>query len=145
MNKISWCKRQKKGIGLIDRKAHLSESYMKDAEESLDVCLDVKGKWKVISGYYACYNALYSILMKCGIRCEIHDCTISLMSFFDFSKEELSFMESLKGKRIQTQYYLRDLSEDWKKVKSFVGRCKEILLGLNDNKINEIRRKIDEA
>ena len=144
MNKIDWCRKQKKGIELVERKHHLSEAYMGDADESLEVCLNNKGKWKVISGYYACYNAFYSILMKCGVKCEIHDCTIELMKFFNFNDEDINFLKNLKEKRIQTQYYLKNVDEEEIKVKKFIDLCREILISLNDNEIEKIRREIDE-
>jgi hypothetical protein len=76
MNKLNWCLKQKRGIKLIELKPHLSISYLKEAEETLENVFSTKGKWKIITAYYACYNAFYSILMKCGIQCEIHDCNL---------------------------------------------------------------------
>ena len=67
-SKINWCLKQKKGIKLVELKPHLSESYIKESDESLNVCSKLEGKWKLISGYYACYNAFYSLLMKAGIK-----------------------------------------------------------------------------
>jgi uncharacterized protein (UPF0332 family) len=142
--KISWCCRQKSGIEVIDVKDKISENYLKEAEESLDVCSKIEGKWKTISGYYACYNALYSILMKCGIKSEIHDCTIELMDLFGFSEEEKSFLIDLKNKRINCQYYLKeDNVSGIEEIKNFILKCKEILIGLNKDKIDEIRRVIE--
>lgn len=143
MVSIGWCKRQARGISLIERKNHLSEAYIREAHDSLKVCLNVEGKWKVISGYYACYNALYAILMKCGIKCEIHDCSIGIMSFFDFEKEDIDFMNDLKRKRINVQYYLKDVElGEVLNVKKFISKCELVLADLDDNKINEIRKKV---
>ena len=129
---------------MIERKNHLSEAYLLEAKDSLKVCLKIEGKWKVISGYYACYNALYAILMKCGIKCEIHDCSIELMSFFDFDKEEIDFMNDLKRKRINVQYYLKDIVlGEVLNVKKFISKCELVLADLDDNKINEIRKKVE--
>lgn len=91
--------------------------------------IKLNGKWKVITAYYACYNALYSILMKAGVKSEIHDCTLSLMDFLEFENHEKDFMMHLKVDRIDAQYYLKDkkLSDD-KTVKQFVNKCKQILL-----------------
>jgi len=142
-NKIRWCCNQDKGISLIELKPHLSESYIKEADQTLETVLNVKGKWKVITGYYACYNALYSILMKCGIKSEIHECSIELMELFGFSNDEIDYMRKLKEDRIQTQYYLKEIFlKDEKEVKRFILKCKEILNGLSSNKIEEIRDKI---
>ena len=145
MDKLNWCLKQKRGISLVDVKLHLRDSYMKDAEESLRVCAGLSGKWKVISGYYACYNALYSVLMGCGIKSEIHDCSIELMKLFDFSEEDIVFMNDLKDKRINTQYYLKKVVvESVDEIKDFIGKCKEISAGLSSGKIDEIRGILDE-
>ena len=145
MVEIKWCRKQPQGINLIDRKSHLSEAYLKDAYESLKVCMNSEGKWKVVTGYYACYNALYSVLMKCGIKCEIHDCTIKLMSFFNFSDREVKFIEGLKKKRIQGQYYLMKVEiGSVALVKDFILKCEEILNSLNESEVNKIRGKLNE-
>jgi len=141
--KICWCLKQKNGIEFVELKDHLSLKYMQEAEDSLDACMKNIGKWKLITGYYACYNSLYSLLMKCGIKCEIHDCTINLMEFFGFNEEEIRFMEDLKSQRIRAQYYLENLSLDGvHEIKKFILKCKEILGKLNSLKIEEIRNKI---
>jgi len=126
--KIEWCLNQKKGIKLIELNENLSKSYMVDADNSLLNLPKVKGRWKLIIGYYSCYNALYSILMKAGIKSEIHDCTINLIKFIDgFSVDDYKFMKNLKQNRIDSQYYLKEGEVDLKKVKDFVLRCKIIL------------------
>ena len=59
--------------------------------------------------YYVCYNALYSLLVKCGIKCEIHDCNFKLMFLFDFDKKlqervHNSITEELRKGKIVTNY-----------------------------------------
>lgn len=90
-DKIKWCLCQKRGIQLTEPKPHLSKSYMEEADEALENVFSAKGKWRTITAYYACYSALYSILMKCGIKSEIHDCTLELMHLFDFSEENKNY------------------------------------------------------
>ena len=81
--------------------------------------------------------------MKCGIKCEIHDCTIELINLFEFEDIEKDFIKSLKDKRIQSQYYLKKIVfEDNNSVKGFINKCKLILENLNSTKINEIRDKL---
>ena len=139
-NKLKWCMRQKKGIVLIDAKPHLSQSYIREADDTLDNVIVTKGKWKIITAYYACYNALYSILMKCGIQSEIHDCTIELMHLFDFEDSDIEYLRKLKYDRIQVQYYLERISlDDENKVKLFIFKCKQILNNLNSSEIMNAR------
>ncbi|MFH1127556.1 MAG: hypothetical protein ABIG84_05215 [archaeon] len=146
LQKICWCINQKKGIRLIDLKPHLSESYILEADETLENVFTAKGKWKLITAYYAAYNALYSILMKSGIRCEIHDCTIELMSLFGFTDKDTEYMRDLKDKRIQAQYYLKNIAlDDEQDVKRFILECKLILSSLNSEKIEKIRSEISKA
>ena len=142
-SKIKWCARQSKGLQLIEAKPHLSDAYMKEADETLENVFSATGKWKLITAYYACYNALYSLLMKCGIKCEIHDCTLELMELFGFEALDINYIRELKEGRIQAQYYLQSLIlEDEQKVKKFVLRCKTILADLDSEKIESIRKKI---
>jgi len=144
-DKILWCSKQNKGIRLIELKPHLSESYIKEADNTLENVFSTTGKWKIITGYYACYNAFYSILMKCGIRCEIHDCSIELMNLFDFNSSEINYLKNLKTNRIQTQYYLKPiLLENETEVKKFILKCKDILNNLDSKTIENIRKKLME-
>ncbi len=140
MVNLSWCKKQKRGISLIELNDNLSKSYLKEAHESFHAYFKNVGKWKVITGYYSCYNAFYSILMKCGIKSEIHDCTIKLMSLFDFDKKDIAFLEDLKSKRIDAQYYLKETKfQDDLKIKNFILKCELILKNLTLEEIKKIR------
>ena len=144
-NKVKWCLKQNKGIKLIETKPHLSESYMKEADETLENVSSTKGKWKLITAYYACYNAFYSLLMKCGIRSEIHDCSLEIMELFGFDLEDIEYLKNLKRNRIHTQYYLKNITlEDVTPVKRFILKCKTLLNNLNSEKVEKIRAKIKE-
>jgi uncharacterized protein (UPF0332 family) len=143
--KLKWCIAQPKGISLIEPRHHLFESYLQEADQTLDNVLLAKGKWKVIMAYYACYHALYALLMRAGIKCEIHDCTIGLMQLFGFSAGHQEFLRDLKEKRIQTQYYLKDIVlGDEKEVKRFVALCKEKGLSLTPQKISSLRSELSQ-
>ena len=100
MEKIKWCCEIKKGIRLIDVSERISKEYLKESEEDLEEAKKAGRKWKMISSYYSCYNILYSILIRCGIKSEIHDCSIALMEVVGFDKEDVVFMEEMKIKRI---------------------------------------------
>ena len=138
---ISWCKKQNKGIELIEPNDNLCDAYIKEANDTLKE-IQEGAKWSTIMGYYACYNALYALLMKAGIKCEIHDCTIELMKLMpDFSDEDYNFLVLLKVKRIDVQYYLkRIVLDDLVGVKKFVLKCDEMR---NKIDINKLRREIE--
>jgi len=116
MKRISWCKKQVKGIKLVEPNDNLSEEYYQNAEESLKVLRSIKGThsnmWLATTKYYIEYFAVYSILMKIGIKCEIHECTVSLARFLEkegvIKKKISDVLEKDKKLRIDNQYYLKN-------------------------------------
>ena len=140
-DQIKWCLKQTKGIRLSEPNESISEDYIKESMSDFDMIEKVNAKWKTVTAYYSCYNSVYAILVKIGIKCEIHDCTIALMEMLGFNNEEIKFLDSLKKERVEVQYYLRSssLSIDKNKVLEFLNKCKEIIRDMNDDKINAIR------
>jgi uncharacterized protein (UPF0332 family) len=144
--KLNWCLKQKKGMQIVEKNKDIGDSYLKISEEDLDLANNTKGRWKTISSYYACYNAFYAILMKCGIKCEIHDCTLKLLELFDFKKEEIDFIKKLKEERIQVQYYISNPKEiESKKIKEFILKCRVIFDKITNNDIEKIRKEVNDA
>tara|TARA_Y100000294_G_C8548773_1_gene334343 strand:- start:1274 stop:1720 length:447 start_codon:yes stop_codon:yes gene_type:complete len=144
MDKINWCLKQKKGIKLIEPNNDLCDEYIKSAEENLDAMLKLTGKWRSITAYYACYEAIYAILQKIGIKCENHECTLELLNLIEnIDKKLKNFILNLKKERIDIQYYLKEPKKlDENKVKEFVLSCKEVSSLLTENQIKEIRNKL---
>ena len=93
------------------------------------------------------YFSLYSILMKMGVKCEIHSCTIEFTRRFlgeYFSEDEISFLAASLKARIDSQYYV-DRSvpdEQYKRMLAdapkFLVKCKSISTKLNEKTINKI-------
>jgi len=152
MNRISWCKKQEKGIKLIEPSHNLSEEYYRNAEESLKVLRSIKetksNMWLATTKYYIEYFAVYSVLMKLGIKCEIHDCTIAMVNLLE--KENIiksgtsKLLEKDKEVRIDNQYYLKNkpVDTDFEKLSAFLLSIKESLDRLNKDVINQLRIKI---
>lgn len=140
--KILWCLQQKQGIGLVEPNDNLSEQYFREAKETLQEISGHGTKWDVIMAYYACYNALYALLMKAGIKCEIHDCTINVMKFIDgFDAADYMFLTKLKDQRIQAQYYLKkEKLENLPEAKKFVMKCQVLSEEL---KVDILRGKLN--
>ncbi|MBD3163848.1 HEPN domain-containing protein [Candidatus Woesearchaeota archaeon] len=139
MKKLEWCCKQKRGISLVEPNKNISDQYMKEANETLDQMLRTKGRWKVIMAYYACYNAFYSILIRAGIKSEIHDCTIALMKKMPEFKEDEKYISKLKSDRIDVQYYLKDIELDKEEnIKTFILKCKSFLEDVNTERLREI-------
>ncbi|MBW2989557.1 hypothetical protein KY358_04545 [Candidatus Woesearchaeota archaeon] len=143
MDSISWCLKGKKGIRIIEPSEYICNDYLKRAEEDLRFMQKSEGHWRIITAYYACYDALYALLMKTGIKSEIHDCSIALMGFFPFDEGDIEFLKGLKDDRIQAQYYLKRLQlKDENRVKLFVLKAKGLISRLKEEDIRSIRERI---
>ncbi len=151
MANMIWYKKQKNGLALISPNDNLSNEYMKSAEETLLLLNDLKDKsrmWLATAKYYCEYFAVYSLFMKLGIKCEIHDCTISLAGILE--KEGLlpngihERLEKDKNLRIENQYYLKNkkVDLDYDSMLRFILEIKNIVNKLTYGEINKIRKKI---
>ena len=157
---VSWCWKQKRGIKLEQPNDNLCNVYTKKAKSSLNMLESATEKdeidWISTTAYYARYFAFYALLQKCGIKSEIHDCTISLMHFL-FVQENLieeHFYKELqlaKELRVDTQYYvteeidLEKLKKDSETARSFVLKMEEVIENLSDKQIETIIYKLNNA
>jgi hypothetical protein len=145
MDNLNWCFKQAKGIKLIEPNMNVAKSYLKDAKRDFDLINKKEPKWNIIKEYYTCYNAFYSLLAKCGIKCEIHDCTLKLLPLFEFSRSFCDKMLDLKIERINVQYYLGNAKKDYFDfTKEFLEFCEIKFLELNDSQIIQLRNKLKE-
>ena len=153
MDKIKWCLNAKNGLELVEPNENLAKAYLKKAEDSLRAANVLKDNkdWEISSSYYTMYFSLYAILMKIGIKCEIHSCTISFMQYFlnkYFTIEDINLIEKSQKARIDTQYYSdRNISNDlYRKITSntalFLVKCKKIINSLTEQEIEEIRLQL---
>ncbi len=144
MDKIRWCLKQQKGIILIKPNINLSESYLKRAKSDLQNIKKQDSVWEVIISYYACYNALYSLLIRYGVNSEIHSCNIELLRLFEKLKPYYQFLTDLKENRINTQYYLKKPRiTDINKISTFIDLCELEIIECNQEKIDLFKNKID--
>ena len=140
MGKLAWCLGKDKGIRLVEPSETISSAYVKSSQESLDAMQKNTGRWRTVAAYYACYESLYALLAKAGIKSEIHECTLALMDLFGFSRREMRFLSELKGERVAVQYYLQQPKAlDEKGVKSFVAACRSLLSGLSEDAVAQVR------
>jgi uncharacterized protein (UPF0332 family) len=156
MDKIKWCKSVKGGIELIEPNPNLADGYILKAEESLGMMQKAKGSrdWSVSTSYYSMYFSLYSILMKIGVKCEIHACTIEFMKRFlssYFTPTECKFMLDSLQARIDTQYYVdREVEDKFVQemiatAPTFLVKCKEILARIKESEINDVRKQFQKS
>lgn len=151
MDKIKWCARKKEGLSLVESNSDLANAYIKKAEEALEsVRVNIIKDWKISTAYYTIYFSLYSVLMKLGVKCEIHSCTIEFARRFlkdYFSETDLDFTEDSLKARVDSQYYIDRTVPDEQynkmiqKAPEFLVKCKSVLIKLNEKKVNEIRDK----
>ncbi len=155
MVNISWCCKQKDGIKLVNPNNNLSEGYLKMAEDALGTMNREKNfslRFSVSACYYSMYYSLYAILMKMGIKCEIHSCTIKFMEelLYEFySKEDVKLIKKAFDCRNTIQYYVdrvvdkSDVDLIIQEAPFFHSKCRDILGKVNENQIKNIREKIN--
>lgn len=154
MATIKWCLHVKKGIEVVEPNQNLADAYFIKAEHCLEELQTVRtNEWKIATAYYGMYFALYSILMRLGIKCEIHSCTLLFMETFlleYFTKEDNKLLNDAFRARNDAQYYVdRVVSEETrmrleKTAPSFVVKCKQIVVSLDEKNISLLRKKVEE-
>ncbi len=152
MSKIIWCLNQKSGIKLVEPSYNLSKAYMLKAEDSLEsVQVNIKKEWKITTAYYAIYFSLYAILMRIGIKSEIHSCTVEFVKEFlseFFTKDEIEFIEDSLKARIDFQYYVdKDVPDELLErlvyfAPHLLTKSKSVIGKLNEKKVARIREEI---
>lgn len=150
MDQIRWCLNQKKGIELVEPSDNLREAYLIKADETLEVLRATKIRdWQLTTAYYAMYHGLYSLLMKIGIKCEIHTCTIEFAKRYldkHFTKEDFVLVDKAFRARNDAQYYVnrKVTNEDYnlilKKAPAFLIKCKNTII--DQKEATEIRARI---
>ncbi len=153
MDKIRWCMEAKNGIELTEPSERLATAYIRKAEGSLKAAASLKDNmdWEISSCYYTMYFSLYAILMKIGVKCEIHSCTIIFMKKLlnkYFMPEEIDLIEKSQKARIDAQYYSdRNVSDElYKRITKspslFLAKCRNVLNEIDEKAIREIRNNL---
>ncbi len=152
MDKLKWCLR--KGMVLVEPNERLAKGYLKMAEDSfgtMDREKDKNSVFSISAGYYLIYYSLYAVMQKIGVKCEIHSCSIEFMKLFlmDFYwEEDVRLIETAFSVRNTLQYYVdkmvnkKDLEMVWGEAYSFFVVSRDIILKLDDSKINKIRSQL---
>jgi len=153
MEKIKWCLNIKKGLEIVEPSDNLAKIYLKKSEDALKAAASLKGNrdWEISSLYYSIYFALYSVLMKIGIKSENHSCTIEFMKAFlksYFDEKDVTLLEKSLKARVDAQYYVdRKVSDkDYKRMlenaPSFLVKCKEIVQNITQEEIEITRDEL---
>ena len=95
-------------------------------------------EWTVSAIYCAKYFAVYALLAKIGVKCEIQDCTIVLFGFLFRAAQFHGLVRELgqsKEDRVDVQYYSREVKTNLhdikQQTKQFVVQIEELIDGLN--------------
>ncbi len=151
-DKISWCLKKYNGIQIIEENENLKEAYLIKAKQSFESMQnEISNEWKISKAYYTLYYSVYAILMKIGIKCEIHSCTIEFLKLFlikKFNFEDIKLLENSFELRNKVQYYicndldLKDYEKLFDKIFQFYVKCKEIANNLTQKEIIEIKNNL---
>jgi len=156
MVSIGWCKSVKNGLELVELNENMASSYLGMAKESLDMIKNVSQSriWEASTSYYTMYYSLYSLMMKIGIKCEIHSCSLEFMKKFlqsFYSEEEIYLIKIAFDLRSNLQYYPDKLIDESKLLKvkqgavDFFVKTKEIVSRVTESQISEVRNEFEEV
>ncbi|MFH1055453.1 MAG: hypothetical protein V1744_05095 [Candidatus Altiarchaeota archaeon] len=152
-DKMTWCVKQKRGIELIEPNENLAKAYLLKAENALASMKANQGntEWEISSAYYTMYFATYALLMKIGVKSEIHTCTIEFAKSYlkdHFKAEELETLSIAQGTRVDVQYYVgRNVNTKTQdKIKhmaaDYLIKCRHLLPKIKEAELNKIREDI---
>jgi uncharacterized protein (UPF0332 family) len=150
---LIWCLKQNKGIRQVNPSDNLVRAYLeksRTALKSMEVNAQANlAEWAISASYYAKYFAVYALLSKIGIKCEIHDCTITLFEYLFSDNAPVEIIKDLrnsKDDRVEAQYYTHEIKVDLEQVmlttKRFVVELEKLLDGLDSERIMELQKRL---
>ena len=102
--------------------------------------------------YYAMYNLLLALLFRTGIKCENHGGSILLLKLL-FGEDDLyKLIYNAKKERIDKQYYVttekdeitKEIADElFNNAEYFVLKIKVVIKNLNNDSIEEVRKKFE--
>jgi len=131
---IKWCLDQKRGLELVESNLNICDSYIGMAKESINILSKVLDSniWSATTSYYIFYYSLYALMLRVGVKCEIHACSIQFLEEF-FSKyydqNDIDMFKKSFSVRQDLQYYTNrvvgkdDLKQVIKNCKTFLFNC----------------------
>lgn len=152
---LKWCLNQSKGIRIVKPSDNLLKAYLqktRNARRSMEINAKADiTEWVVSASYYAKYFAVYALLQKIGVKCEIHDCTITLFEYLfgdSVSPKIIQELRQSKEYRIEFQYYTQEIEVDLNQLmdetKNFVLEVEKIIDNLNPERITQLQNHLKE-
>ena len=154
MVNLKWCCGKKGGIKLIEPNPNLAKGYIEMAEAAIGTMNREKTlnlQFAISACYYSMYYSLYAVLMKIGIKCEIHACSLEFMKTLltDFySLEDSRIINKAFDTRNTSQYYVdkivakEDIDFIFSNAPYFLGKSREIIAKINEKDIEKVRGEI---
>jgi len=156
---LTWCFKQKRGIRLIAPNPNLTKVYLKKAISALNTmtaALQIKETdWTATTAYYARYFALYALLMKIGVKSEIHDCTINVAKLLSnngiLNSSLIDDIAKAKQTRIDTQYYVakelnqKDTKNNAEGARKFVLELEQTIENITPEQVDSVRIQLKKA
>ena len=155
-NNLTWCFKQKRGIRITEPNQNLTKAYLKKAASALNTmtaALQInEADWIATTAYYARYFALYALLMKIGVKSEIHDCTINIAQLLSnhgiLHQKLVNDITEAKQTRIDTQYYVatelnqKEIKQNAETARKFVLEIEQAIENITPEQINTIRTQL---
>lgn len=153
MVSIRWCLRSDKGLRLMEPSSAMSDSYLKMAEESIAVLQGIEKSriWTATATYYIFYYSLYSLMLRMGVKCEIHSCSLEFMKRHlagIYDGTDIEMVEKAFSARIDLQYYAdrpvdnKIIDETKAYCKDFFIKTKDVLAKITEEQISQIRERL---
>ena len=153
MASVRWCLRQKSGIDVIEPNENMSRSYLAMAEESIKVIdkMEQSRIWTATAAYYIFYYSLYALMLRLGVKCEIHSCSLAFMEEFLnslYNGKDVMMIKKAFSARVDLQYYAdRPVDEEViaqvkRYCKEFFLRTEDLLIRIKEAQVNEIRNAL---
>ncbi|MCJ7559711.1 HEPN domain-containing protein [Candidatus Bathyarchaeota archaeon] len=111
--------------------------------------------WTATTAYYARYFALYALLMKIGVKSEIHDCTINVAKLLSknliLNPRLTDDITKAKQTRIDTQYYVEkepnqtEIKNNVEATRKFVLEIEQTIENITPEQINSVRTQLKQA
>lgn len=108
--------------------------------------------WILTTAYYARYFALYALLMKIGVKSEIHDCTINIAKLLSnngiLTPNLIEDIAKAKQTQIDTQYYVEKeqspkiIQRNVEAARKFVIEIEKTIDNITTEQINGIRAQL---
>ncbi len=141
---------------MIEPNPNLAKAYMKKAISALNTMTAAlkinEADWILTTAYYARYFALYALLMKMGIKSEIHDCTVNLAKLLSnngiLTDSLVEDIVKAKQTRIDTQYYVEQeknpatIKRQVEAARKFVLETEKTIEAITAEQINMIRTQL---